>query len=93
MEDWDYLVNQPIADWEILARVWIRGLKQGGVVYYEKLRREPRSELNRLMTLMNFKYDPERFECALRHINHNAMKRKVRQNIRSLQISYKKAKV
>jgi hypothetical protein len=64
-----------VAGWETLASVWIRGLKQGGVIYYERLHRETRSELKRLLKMLGLKYDKDRLECVLRHTTDNSFKR------------------
>lgn len=64
-----------VAAWETLATVWIRGLKQGGVIYYERLRHETKSELERLLTMLGLRYDHERLQCVLRHATDNSFKR------------------
>ena len=73
--EWDNFVSRSVAGWETLATVWIRGLNQGGVVYYEQLRHDLRSELKRLLTMLGLSYDKERLDCVLRHSNGNSFKR------------------
>ena len=72
---WDSFVSRSVAGWETLATVWIRGLKQGGVIYYEKLRHETNSELKRLISMLGLSYDQEKFDCVLRHTTDNSFKR------------------
>ncbi|XP_046642445.1 WSC domain-containing protein 2-like [Daphnia pulicaria] len=74
-EKWDNFVSRSVAGWETLASVWIRGLKQGGVIYYERLHRETRSELKRLLKMLGLRYDKDRLECVLRHTADNSFKR------------------
>lgn len=69
-------MSQSIASWETLATTWIRGLKQGGIIYYERLYHETRSELKRLMRMIGLNYDQDRFECGLRHARDDFFKRK-----------------
>ena len=64
-----------VASWETLAQVWIRGLKQGGIIYYEKLRHEMPSELARLSKMLGLTYDQERLDCVIRHAKDNSFKR------------------
>ena len=74
-KDWDSFVSRSIAGWETLATVWIRGLKHGGIIYYERLRHETESELKRLMAMLGLSYDNGRLECVLRHTTDNTFKR------------------
>ncbi|KAK4027065.1 hypothetical protein OUZ56_016084 [Daphnia magna] len=76
---WDNFVSRSVAGWETLATVWIRGLKQGGIIYYERLHRETRSELKRLLKMLGLGYDKERLECVLRHTADNSFKRESNQ--------------
>lgn len=80
--DWDKFVNRSVTSWETLAKVWIGGLKQGGVLYYELLRRDTKMELKRLLKMIGFKYKQDRFECVLRHTQDNPLKRKVHNKLR-----------
>ena len=73
--DWDNFVGRSIASWEVLASVWIRGLKQGGIVYYERLRHNTKEELIHLSKMLGVKYDEERLNCVLLHANDNSFKR------------------
>ena len=68
-------MSRSTAAWETLASVWIRGLEQGGVVYYERLRHNTRFELTRLAKLIGFTYDEERLNCVLKHVTDNSFKR------------------
>lgn len=79
--DWDIFVSQTISSWETLAKVWINGLKQGGIVYYERLYHDTESELKRLIKMIGFNYDKDRFECVLRHSRDNPVKRKVHRKL------------
>lgn len=69
-------MSRSVAAWETLADVWIRGLKQGGIIYYERLRHNTQSELKRLMDMLGMSADESRFDCALRHSTVNSFKRK-----------------
>lgn len=73
--EWDEFLSRSVAGWETLNTVWIRGLKRGGIIYYERLRHEPRSELRRLVTMLGLSYDSDRFDCVLRHSKDNSFKR------------------
>ena len=77
-------MSRSVAGWETLSTVWIRGLKRGGVIYYERLRHEPRSELLRLVTMLGLNYDSDRLDCVLRHSKDNSFKR----NADKQQITY-----
>ena len=68
-------MSRSVAGWETLASVWIRGLEQGGVVYYEQLRHETRTELIRLAKMMGVIYDEDRLNCVLQHAKDNSFKR------------------
>lgn len=74
-------MSRAIASWEMLAKVWIKGLKQGGIVFYELLRKDTKSELKRLMKMISLKYDESRLDCVLRHSQDNPMKRKSRSKL------------
>ena len=71
-------MRRSIVGWETLAAVWIRGLEKGGVIYYERLRHNIRSELTRLTKMMGFTYDEDRLNCVVKHAQHNSFKRKLR---------------
>lgn len=73
--EWDNFVGRSIASWETLATVWIRGLKQGGIIYYEKLRHETKETLVHISKMLGVKPDEERLNCILRHANDNSFKR------------------
>jgi len=76
-QNWDNWVASAIVSWETLAIIWIRNLKRGGVIYYEKLRDNTESELRRMLKLLSFPHvDEERLQCVLRHKNDNSLKRK-----------------
>lgn len=77
-EEWNRFVNRSVVGWETLATVWIRGLERGGVIYYEQLRHNTRSELIRLAKMMGITYDEERLNCVLKHSEDNSFKRKLR---------------
>ena len=68
-------MSRSVAGWETLASVWIRGLEQGGVVYYERLRHDTRTELIRLAKMMGVIYDKDRLNCVLQHSKDNSFKR------------------
>lgn len=68
-------MSRSVAGWETLATVWIRGLKQGGVIYYERLRHETKAELKRLVTMLGLSYDQHKLDCVLRHTTDNSFKR------------------
>ena len=60
----------------MLATVWIRGLKRGGVVYYEKLRRNTRTQLLRMAEMLGIPdVNKDRLDCVLRHNQDNSFKR------------------
>ena len=68
-------MSRSVAEWETLASVWIQGLEQGGVVYYERLRHDTRNELLRLAKIMGITYDEDRLHCVLKHAVDNTFKR------------------
>ena len=68
-------MSRSVAEWETLASVWIRGLEHGGVVYYERLRKDTRTELIRLAKMMGLTYDEDRLNCVLKHAKDNTFKR------------------
>ncbi len=68
-------MSRSVAGWETLATVWIRGLENGGVIYYERLRHNTRPELIRLANLMGVTYDEDRLDCVLKHAEDNSFKR------------------
>lgn len=68
-------MGRSVAGWETLANVWIRGLKEGGIIYYEKLRHEMPSELDRLSKMLGLIHNQERLDCVIRHANDNSFKR------------------
>ena len=75
--DWDKHVTQSIASWETLCIVWIRGLKHGGVVYYEDLRDNTARELIRITNLLGIQLiNHNRLNCVLRHNRKNAIQRR-----------------
>ena len=60
----------------MLATVWIRGLKRGGVVYYEKLHRNTRTQLLRMAEMLGIPdVNKDRLDCVLRHNQDNSFKR------------------
>jgi hypothetical protein len=60
----------------MLATVWIRGLKRGGVVYYEKLRRDTGPQLLRMAEMLGIPdVNKDRLDCVLRHNQDNSFKR------------------
>ena len=79
-EGWDDFVARSVASWETLAEVWIRGLKRGGIIYYERLKHETSNELKRLANLLGLKIDPGRLQCVLKHAGDNTFKRPDRNN-------------
>lgn len=78
---WDDFVGRSIAGWEVLALVWIRGLKQGGIIYYERLQRETKPELERLTKMLGLTYDEKRLNCVLQHTEDNSFKRDKKKKI------------
>ncbi|XP_057369211.1 sialate:O-sulfotransferase 2-like [Daphnia carinata] len=73
---WDQFVSRCVASWEMLATVWIRGLKRGGVVYYEKLRRDTGPQLLRMAEMLGIpNVNKDRLDCVLRHNQDNTFKR------------------
>ncbi len=74
---WDGFVARSIASWELLATTWIRGLKRGGVVFYEELSHNTEAELVRIVQLLGVPtIDNERLQCVLRHTKSTSFKRK-----------------
>lgn len=72
-----------VAGWETLATVWIRGLKYGGIIYYERLRYETEKELVRVMRMLGMKnVNRERLQCVLKHSDNNSFKRDPKKIIR-----------
>ncbi|KAI9559232.1 hypothetical protein GHT06_016021 [Daphnia sinensis] len=76
-KEWGDFVRHSVYSWELLATVWIGGLKHGGVVYYENLYYNTSFELKRILKMIGFNdYDKERFDCGLRHAKDKTFKRK-----------------
>ena len=65
-----------------MASMWISGLEKGGVVYYERLRHNTRSELIRLAKMIGVTYDEDRLNCVIKHSEDNSFKRKSHTNSR-----------
>ena len=73
---WDGFIARSVASWELLATIWIRGLEEGGVIYYEDLRRNTEVELVKLVKMLGVEnIDQERLKCVLRHNQQNSFKR------------------
>ena len=73
---WDGFIARSAASWELLATIWIRGLKRGGVIYYERLRSNIAEELVRIAKMLGIRHiNQERLSCVLRHNKHNTFKR------------------
>jgi len=73
---WDRWVTYSTARWETLAVTWIRNLNRGGVVYYENLKKDPESELRRLLKMLSFpSVDEERMRCVVQYNQANSFKR------------------
>lgn len=73
---WDQFISRSVASWEMLATIWIRGLKRGGVVYYEKLRRDTGPQLLRMADMLGIPdVNQDRLDCVLRHNQDNSFKR------------------
>jgi len=63
---WGKFVVERIRLWENLYTHWIKGMKRGGIVYYERLEADTETELLRLGGLMGFTWiDKNRLDCAL----------------------------
>jgi len=62
---WGNFVKTTILHWERLATDWIRGLKRGGIFYYERITADFESEMVRLANVMGILLDQKRFECAV----------------------------
>lgn len=73
---WDTFITRSIAAWELLATIWIKGLKRGGVLYYEKLRRDTGPQLLRLTRMLGIEsVSQDRLNCVLHHNQDNTFKR------------------
>ena len=73
---WDGFIARSVASWELLATIWIRGLKEGGVIYYEDLRRDTEVELVKLIKMIGVStIDQDRLNCVIRHNKNNSFKR------------------
>lgn len=73
---WNGFINRGIRGWETIATTWIRGLKRGGVVYYERLRKNTAKELVRLAAMIGFgSVNRERLDCVLQHNKDNSFRR------------------
>jgi len=62
---WGQFVVSATAHWERLALEWIRGIKRGGIFYYENLLRNYEPEVERLASTLGLTIDPERYQCAI----------------------------
>jgi len=65
-EGWGTFVDRKLKLWENLYTLWIKGVKRGGVIYYERLEADTETELLRLGGLMGLTWiDKNRLDCAL----------------------------
>jgi len=65
-EGWETYVSLRIDKWEKLYTVWIKGLKRGGIIYFERLQADIETELLRFGGLMGLTWiDKNRLHCAL----------------------------
>jgi len=63
---WGTFVDNQIKVWEKLYTVWIKGVKRGGIIYYERIEADTETELLRLGGLMGLTWiDKNRLHCAL----------------------------
>jgi len=63
---WGNFVVERIRLWEKLYTHWIKGMKRGGIVYYERLEADTETELLRFGGLMGFTWiDKNRLDCTL----------------------------
>jgi len=65
-EGWETYVSLHIERWEKLYTVWIKALKRGGIIYFERLQADIETELLRFGGLMGLTWiDKNRLHCAL----------------------------
>lgn len=74
---WDDYVSNATIEWAEHADRWIQNIRNGTVIFYEKLLLEDtEAELNRLFRAINFMpIDPERMRCTLSHKSRSDLKR------------------
>ncbi|KAI9562685.1 hypothetical protein GHT06_010139 [Daphnia sinensis] len=79
--EWDEYISYVAEEWAEHADRWIRNIKHGTVIFYERLLQDTESELRRLLKAINFvdanhpPVDPERMRCTLKHKNRLDRKR------------------
>jgi hypothetical protein len=80
--DWNDYVEFVAYAWADHAIRWIQNIKNGTVIFYEKLLfLDTEAELNRLLRVINFTdshnmlVNPERMRCTLKHKNRLDRKR------------------
>ncbi|KAK4025386.1 hypothetical protein OUZ56_014459 [Daphnia magna] len=78
---WDEHVDYVALAWADHAKRWIQNIKEGTVVFYERLLQDTENELRRLLKAIHFTdpnrppVDPERMRCTLQHKNRSDRKR------------------
>lgn len=75
--DWDELVDTVAYVWADHAIRWIEQIKNGTVIFYEKLLgQHADKELERMLVAMHFHpVNPDRMRCALKHRDRTDHKR------------------
>jgi len=65
-EGWGKFVDIQQQLWENLYTLWIKGVKRGGIIYYERFEADPETELLRLGGLIGLTWiDKNRLDCAI----------------------------
>ena len=73
---WDSFLGDAAKTWADHAIRWIQGIRNGTVIFYEMLKRDPEKELGRLLRAINFtNVSLERMRCAISHSNRTDRKR------------------
>jgi len=63
---WGTFVEKQLEVWENLYTLWIKGVKRGGIIYYERFEADPETELLRLGGLIGLTWiDKNRLDCAI----------------------------
>ena len=73
---WDEFLEAVATSWADHAIRWIEGIRNGTVIFYEMLQREPETELNRLLRAIHFPAaSNERMRCTIAHRNRTDRRR------------------
>lgn len=73
---WDTFLQGVAISWADHAIRWIHGIRNGTVIFYEMLQREPEAELNRLLRSVGMpEASGDRMRCTVAHMNRTDRRR------------------